>query len=229
MRGDRLRELAELLRSADGFVPIAKLVCARSRELFAARRCTICLHAASGRPQIMVDNVGDDVDRLAYLERGWRDDELLRALLQRYALVSNADTLLAPVVEPVGIVASIRCGELETYAQRESDLATVAMLLATRLAELGIVPAPDTADSSLTVRQHEIAELASRGLTTGEIAECLAISPNTVKKLLKQVFERLAINNRVELVHVLRRHRVANSDIPLGITRQGELAIARSA
>jgi DNA-binding CsgD family transcriptional regulator len=232
MRAERLRELAVLLQGADGFVPIATLVCTRSDRLFGARRCAVSYHAASGQPLLTVDNFPDCSDdaRLAYLEREWRNDALLRAMFDRYAPVGSGDLLLVPVIEPAGIVASIRCEQLEPPSrEREADVITAAMLIATRLAQLGIAPHPTETYPTLTPRQREIAELAARGLTTPEIADVLAISPNTVKHRLKEIFQRLKINNRVELVHVLRRQQLASSNIPVGITRQGPLAIARAA
>ena len=232
MRGESLRELAALLQEADGFVAIATVVCARSEELLGARRCAVCYHAASGRPLVTVDNCAEDTDaaRLAYLERDWRHDALLGSMLERYAPVASADLLLVPVIEPAGIVASVRCRQLDpSVRERESDVITAAMLIATRLAQLGITPGPGGDHPILTPRQREIAELAARGLTTPEIADVLAISPNTVKHRLKEIFQRLSINNRVELVHVLRRQQLASSDVPVGITRHGSVAIARAA
>jgi DNA-binding CsgD family transcriptional regulator len=232
MGAERLRELAVLLQEADGFVAIAALVCSHPEQLFGARRCKVSYHATSGQPLLTVDNFADCPDdaRLAYLERDWQHDSLLRAMLDRYAPVARADLLLVPVIEPAGIVASIRCKQLDVSPrEREADVITVAMLIATRFAQLGITPCPGGAHPSLTPRQREIAELAARGLTTPEIADVLAISPNTVKHRLKEIFQRLSINNRVELVHVLRRQRLVSSDVPVGITRHGALAIARAA
>src|SRR5690242_13323376 len=115
MRGESLRELAALHQEADGFVAIATVVCTRSEELLGARRCAVCYHAASGRPLVTVDNYAEDSDatRLAYLERDWRHDALLGSMLERYAPVASADLLLVPVIEPAGIVASVRCRQLE--------------------------------------------------------------------------------------------------------------------
>ena len=55
----------------------------------------------------------------------------------------------------------------------------------------------------LTPRQIEVAQLAARGLTNGEIADELAISENTVKRHLKVVFARVAVRNRTELAKLL--------------------------
>lgn len=57
---------------------------------------------------------------------------------------------------------------------------------------------------SLTPRQREVAELASYGATTDEIASHLGISPNTVRTHLKAVYRDLGVANRVELAATLR-------------------------
>ena len=55
--------------------------------------------------------------------------------------------------------------------------------------------------NQLTVRESEIAELASRKMTNKEIASQLNISENTVKTTLKRVFQKLGVSGRGELVH----------------------------
>ena len=53
---------------------------------------------------------------------------------------------------------------------------------------------------SLTAREREVALLAGEGLTNPEIAERLVISLGTVKNHLAQVFRKLGISKRSELV-----------------------------
>lgn len=55
----------------------------------------------------------------------------------------------------------------------------------------------------LTLRELEIARLASCGNSNGEIAKQLFVSPNTVKKALSSVYHKLSINNRALLKDVL--------------------------
>lgn len=55
--------------------------------------------------------------------------------------------------------------------------------------------------NQLTVRESEIAELASRKMTNKEIASQLNISENTVKTTLKHVFQKLGVSGRGELAH----------------------------
>jgi len=52
---------------------------------------------------------------------------------------------------------------------------------------------------ALTEREMQIAQLVAEGLSNKEIGQRLYISPNTVKTLLKSIFEKLKINSRVLL------------------------------
>lgn len=55
----------------------------------------------------------------------------------------------------------------------------------------------------LTDRETEIIELWSRGLTDNEISDRLCISKNTLKKHISNVFSKLEINSRVELLKII--------------------------
>jgi DNA-binding NarL/FixJ family response regulator len=62
--------------------------------------------------------------------------------------------------------------------------------------------APRTPLDSLGARPREILDLAARGLTNGEIAERLTISPNTVKFHLRSAYALLGVRNRVEAARI---------------------------
>lgn len=56
---------------------------------------------------------------------------------------------------------------------------------------------------SLTQREREVLELAYRGMTNPEIADELIISKYTVKRHMHNIFEKLDISTRMELVHLI--------------------------
>ncbi|CAH2716465.1 Transcriptional regulatory protein DegU [Neobacillus rhizosphaerae] len=56
-----------------------------------------------------------------------------------------------------------------------------------------------TKNSSLTPREKEILLLVSEGLTNRQIAENLFIAENTVKNHIKNLLEKLGLENRVQL------------------------------
>lgn len=238
---------------ANGFVALAKIVCVDATALFGLRQCSIGLHDPDGRPFIVVDNVREATDeqRLAWVDGHlWRLDPLLAAMREHRGPVGDEvvdpttfnelahahgytgeyiHTLLLPLVEPGGLIGSIRCGRVEPFPERmRRDLVVVSTDVSVRLAQLGVTTIAD-AGESLSPRQREIAQLAARGRSNLEIADTLTISENTVKKRLKEVFFRLDVSNRTELSLVLRRSVVSDAEAPLGIVQDGVLTITRGA
>jgi DNA-binding CsgD family transcriptional regulator len=68
------------------------------------------------------------------------------------------------------------------------------------------IPVSDEAHSDgLTHREREVALLVADGLRSREVAERLAIAPQTVKSHLKTIFDKLGVRNRVELARRLER------------------------
>jgi DNA-binding CsgD family transcriptional regulator len=191
--------------------------------------CTLALHAPDGRPVLTVDasTQCSDVEREAFLEHAWATDPLLTALLACHVSQADEQTLLVPLVEPSGLVGTLRCELLTACTRADERLATaVAMVVGARLQQLGVSAATLASADLLTRRQRDTANLALRGMTTDQIAAELAISRNTVKKHLHEVFDRLAVSNRVQLARALQLTQ-ATSDVPVGITRTGDLVVAR--
>ena len=56
----------------------------------------------------------------------------------------------------------------------------------------------------LTTRELQIAELVAQGLTNAEIGIQLWISRNTVKQTLKNIFRKLDVSARAQMVAKLR-------------------------
>jgi DNA-binding CsgD family transcriptional regulator len=63
--------------------------------------------------------------------------------------------------------------------------------------------------SALSGRELEIAELVGQALTNRQIADRVGLSPHTVNYHLRQIFQKLGLASRVELVSVLRRREAA--------------------
>lgn len=59
----------------------------------------------------------------------------------------------------------------------------------------------------LTEREMEIAEMYARGLGNLEIANNLNVKQNTVSTLKKRIFEKLKIDNIIELVEIIKNHK----------------------
>ena len=59
---------------------------------------------------------------------------------------------------------------------------------------------------SATAPSRSCGRLVAEGLTNGEVAERLFVSPHTVNSHLRHVFAKLGINSRVELARLARDH-----------------------
>ena len=104
--------------------------------------------------------------------------------------VENADYVM-PLIEELG-----RVPEFHDVAARILDLSRRY-----RQAGIALSAAMDggSSNSDLTAREREIALLAADGLTNREIGAGLNISENTVKTLLKRIFEKIGVNSRALL------------------------------
>ena len=67
-------------------------------------------------------------------------------------------------------------------------------------------------DHSLTVREREVMELLYNGFTNHDIAEALYISVNTVKKHIRNIYEKLDVSSRIELLHLINAWQGKPSD-----------------
>ena len=69
-----------------------------------------------------------------------------------------------------------------------------------------------TSTVHLTDREMEILQYLPTRLSTIEIAECLTISPNTVKTHLKSIYNKLAVRSRNEaILQGTRYHLIATN------------------
>lgn len=60
--------------------------------------------------------------------------------------------------------------------------------------------------SSLTERERQIAEMYAEGLGNLEIANILDVKQNTVSTIKKRIFDKLEIDNIVELIGLIKNH-----------------------
>jgi ATP/maltotriose-dependent transcriptional regulator MalT len=69
----------------------------------------------------------------------------------------------------------------------------------------------------LTAREIEVLELAAEGTGIAELGEELALSPDTVRTHLKNVYAKLGVHNRMGAVtRAMRLGLIEPLDVPLG-------------
>ncbi|HSD89245.1 MAG TPA: LuxR C-terminal-related transcriptional regulator [Kofleriaceae bacterium] len=234
MEDTRVPVLAQRLREARSFIELGKLAC----QLFVrlgVEDCAVTLHASNGRPILTVDNTRDRdaEERHSLFARAWSRDGAMRELQQRHIPVElgaeSLRMLVLPLLAPDHLVGSIRLRHRTTIgAQLRAELTALAAHVSVRLAQLGITaPADSTPATPLTPRQLVVAVHAARGRTNGEIATALALSVNTVKKHLKDVFERLAITSRIELALLMSRGAL-DEVLPSGVIEVDGVSVVRA-
>ena len=64
----------------------------------------------------------------------------------------------------------------------------------------GTAPVPDLVDILLSERETEVLKLVAKGYVNKEIALKLSISPGTVGSHIKNLYRKLAVHSRVQVV-----------------------------
>ena len=74
------------------------------------------------------------------------------------------------------------------------------------------VPSPEAGDNSLdeslTERETEVLSLLSKGLKNREIAEKIFLSPTTIKKHIYNIYQKLDVHSRIEVVTKARENGI---------------------
>jgi len=96
----------------------------------------------------------------------------------------------------IAVIELVSREELELTERLRRSLAAIGYVLGDFLAHRrGILD-----EQVITKRQVEVLELAAQGLSLGEIAERLVVSPSTVKTHLANSYARLGVKNRAAAV-----------------------------
>lgn len=130
-------------------------------------------------------------------ERIYRSGEAIEALKQALD-IAMPDQIYMPFVENGEYLMPL-LEKLYRQGNHTQGIAEIKKLYHPyRTAVEGIIRTHFTESvPELAGREREIAKLAAEGLSNKEIGERLFISENTVKTMLKRVFEKLGINSRV--------------------------------
>lgn len=235
------------MQHANDVVSIGSAVCDSNRELFGLHQTTFMLLRSDGRPVISIDDVRmSDESRRHYRDHVYTlvaphfqrlrsthlpitdeqtSSDITTTLVREGYTGDQPIMLVLPILEPAGLLGAIVCGSCVPFSDElRSALMTMAHLASVRLAQLGVRIVRVT--PLLTARQIDVAQLAARAHTNAQIAATLDVSENTVKKHLKDIFERLGISTRVELAVQIG---VGPFDrVPVGITHRGHLTIMRT-
>ncbi|MGE7432864.1 MULTISPECIES: response regulator transcription factor [Kitasatospora] len=167
---------AEVLPLARELQPDVILMDIRMPGLDGIRATELVLDALQPPPKILVVTTFENDDHVYEALRAGAAGFLLKRaraeeMVQAVRLVAHGDSLLFP--------------------------AAVRELAVHHAARRGRTPAPLP---RLTEREGEILRLMSAGLTNGEIAERLVVSPETVKTHVASVLGKLGVRDRTQAV-----------------------------
>lgn len=68
--------------------------------------------------------------------------------------------------------------------------------------------------TGLSVREMEVAELITEGLTAKDIADKLGLSPKTIDVHKNNIFQKLEIHNSVQLAVLVTKERLTTNATP---------------
>jgi DNA-binding NarL/FixJ family response regulator len=80
----------------------------------------------------------------------------------------------------------------------------VARKILARAAAAGPVPVP-APTVALSAREQQVLQLVSKGFTTEEVAQTLAISRTTVLTFVRRIYTKLEVSTRAEAIHEAHR------------------------
>jgi DNA-binding CsgD family transcriptional regulator len=212
--GSGMEQLVRAIRQADTLVGVARAVFTDAVVALGAAGVTIELYTSRGVPIVCATSLPIAEPQLAtYMRAGHRRDACLSAVRTSWTTVASldvdpdgADELVGPIIGDGALLGALRFG-ISTPPTQElrRRLGAICTHVSVRLAELGFASPITESFARLTRRQREVVHLTTRGLTTQQMANVLAISPNTVKKHLKLVFARLHVQSRVALAAQVSR------------------------
>jgi two-component system nitrate/nitrite response regulator NarL len=117
------------------------------------------------------------------------------------AIKAGASGYLLKNVDPDQLIASVQ--------QVQRGEVPIAPTMAAKILRELTAPA-ETSLQSLTARERQVLELLAAGMANKEIAFALKISENTVKNHLRNILEKLHLQNRVQAALYAVRMGLAN-------------------
>jgi DNA-binding NarL/FixJ family response regulator len=139
------------------------------------------------------------------------DADALEAPTDLRHITDAARSTAVLVLHNEGMPTAQQCldaGATGVISKRESGASLVTAIQAvtagSHVAPCGCDPAPpvertDTAGYHLSEREEQVLRQISRGLTHGQIASRLGISPHTVDTYVKRIRAKLGVGNKAEL------------------------------
>ena len=182
------------------------------------RESGILVLAADGwpqddRPSMFADIMVIDAETF---EVGHRLSSITEARIDIPVLVVNTEQDAAPALMDIGAAAVMQKGEA---AERIVEVVRSLVACAGHVTETVLFPEvripaqrgseDNLADRTLSSRESQVLTQIAHGLTHGQIATRLGISPHTVDTYVKRIRTKLGIGNKAELTRFALLRNVA--------------------
>ncbi|MBB3258096.1 LuxR family maltose regulon positive regulatory protein [Paraburkholderia bannensis] len=175
--------------AADAFGAVHRELAARGVPWFAAQAAVpgaLARHAA-GHEEAALALLAD---ALAYGQR----NGLVRSFVDEG---EGVVTLLSAIAQTPARFADVSPWYLD---ELKSAFAGAAAGARSNRQKVAARPAASLAANNLSAREVEILDYVARGLSNKEIARALRVAPETIKWHLKNIFEKLNVNSRIQAV-----------------------------
>ena len=146
-------------------------------------------------------------EKMIFSPDGYKQSEIYQNFCAYY---DHEHIAIGPIVGEGRLVGAIYFARVEeTHAFNNQDLANLSAVCNHLSANLATLRTKQTSINSplagrLTRRELQIADLVAEGLTNAEIGIQLWISRNTVKQTLKNIFRKLDVSARAQMVAKLK-------------------------
>ena len=121
------------------------------------------------------------------------------------AIKAGADGYLLKEINPKDLYAGI-CETLNGGAAMNPSIAMKTLKLLRN--PIDIQNPCDQEEISLSVREVEVLEQLSKGLSYTVIAEHLFLSPSTVRKHIENIYKKLQVHSKIEAVQKAKNHNI---------------------
>jgi DNA-binding NarL/FixJ family response regulator len=145
--------------------------------------------------------------------------EIHRELTDRYAGSIPVIFISGERTEPYDRAAGLLLGA-DDYLVKPVDpdelVARVRRSLRSRRTGIGHVPVATEPFAELTNREREVLSLLADGMSTGQIADELVISPRTIGTHVQHILGKLGVHSRAQAVAYAHRGGLAEVTAPVG-------------
>jgi DNA-binding CsgD family transcriptional regulator len=136
-----------------------------------------------------------------FSENGFDTTYVGRKLIEKSCSLNIPTMVISNIQSPAIIESLFKEWNIFAYFEKDHFQSHV---FCSALADLDIFRDRYRIMRSLSNREREVLDLIQKDLCNAEIASALVISPNTVKRHIKSILNKFQVNNRKEIIRLLK-------------------------